>query len=129
MARLTVAALLAALLVPWERAAGAGIALAAGYVVYAGYLFVTVRADHMRARAAWSVLRALAVATVAAGAGQLLQLGDGATELALAVTISTVTWVAMAMLLTRPELLSLIRLLRRHLRRTPRPAQERAEPA
>lgn len=125
--QITVSLGLAAVLIPGLGATAAGISLGAGYLVYAGSLFLRFHAAE-RWRAAGSALRALLVAAVAAGAGQAVRVGDGPVELAVAVAVSGIAWVVMALLLTRPELLSLIRLLRQHLGRDrPRKTEADAE--
>jgi O-antigen/teichoic acid export membrane protein len=121
--RIAASLCLAAVLAPRLGAAGAGIALSVGYLLYSGLLFARFH-DAERWRAASSVLRPLLVAAVAAAAGQALRVGDGAVELAVAIAASGTVWIALALLLTRVELLSIIRLLREHLGRAPARAPE-----
>jgi lipopolysaccharide exporter len=114
MAQIGVAAILAVLLVPPLGAWGAGIAVASGYLLFGAVLLARFH-DLETRRAAWTVLRALLVAALAAGCGQVIRVGDGLTELAFALAASGAAWLLLSLILTRSETKLLLSLLRRHL--------------
>jgi O-antigen/teichoic acid export membrane protein len=96
-------------------ALGAGIAVGAGYLVYSMFLLARRAPAEVRGSSG-SVLRAMLVAALAAGAGWLTPTDDGLAALGAAVGASGVTWLVLSWAMTRTELKMLLKLLQTHLR-------------
>jgi O-antigen/teichoic acid export membrane protein len=105
-------------------AEGGGIASSAGFAVAA--LLLTVRAPAPQRTAMGSALKALAAMAIGALAGRAAVGGTGLEDLALALACSGGAWLAVTAILSRNELIELVRQLRRHAFRrvARRPAAE-----
>jgi O-antigen/teichoic acid export membrane protein len=112
--QITVTTGIVILAVPGLGAPAAGIAVGAGYTLLAATL-VAFEAPAPLRSATLTVLRALLVAGLAAGVGQLVRFDDGIAELAAALAATGSTWLALSWLLARSELKLGLNLFRRHV--------------
>jgi O-antigen/teichoic acid export membrane protein len=115
-AQITATLAIAAAAVPSLDAAGAGLAVAGGYVVFTLALLLRGAPAPMRATVP-SVVRALLIAGVAAAAGRLLPVEANLTGAAASVAVSSAAWLVLTWILMRDELRLLASLTRTHLLR------------
>jgi PST family polysaccharide transporter len=115
LAELAVAfALAATLTIPMGEA---GVGLAITVSALAATVVLAVGTHPVVRRSLVSVAVASLIAAAAAGAAQLLDVGNDLTGLVLALGVTTAVWLALELLFSRPEITRIARLIRPLLRR------------
>lgn len=98
-------------LVQWNQTAGIGLSIALGACV--GVALLLFRSPREVRVASLAVLKGLLICAVAAAAGLFLPVGNGIDALIAVVAASSIVWLTLSVIFSRPELSTLLTLVRR----------------